>query len=290
MPAKVETETFLRSVMKKLEAHSQVWVVLQLRNRFSKEASSGCLWISRWFRGPMELCYTWCFRLISFGRWLIFSWHFSTTNSTGSTCRMYPAIFSHLANGHKCSSQIWTWWNTWLDDCMFLWCIQHTIVSLPRWKWHLVLWRNFYIAASAALQPAEQKKRGRKPGAAAKAKAKAKAPSGKHVKAKAKALARSAVPNQAAEEQQAPAAGSAKGTKRKQRSVGTSEVAAGVEQHSPGKKCPKKDDEEQMKALKERKARISRKSAAYHRAMKQACLAGMTTEHAKIEGRKVIWL
>ena len=45
-----------------------------------------------------------------------------------------------------------------------------------------------------------------------------------------------------------------------------------------------------MKALKERKARISRKSAAYHRAMKQAGLAGMTTEHAKIEGRKVIWL
>ena len=45
-----------------------------------------------------------------------------------------------------------------------------------------------------------------------------------------------------------------------------------------------------MKALKERKARISRKGAAYHRAMKQAGLAGMTTEHAKIEGRKVIWL
>ena len=156
------------------------------------------------------------------------------------------------------------------------------------------------LAASATLKLPDQQKRGRKPApegkakakanakakarakATARAKAKAKASSGKHPKAKAKALARSPVANEAAEEEQPKAR---RTYKRKQKPAGTSEVATDVEEHAPGKA-----DEEQMKATSERKARISRKSAAYHRAMKQACLDGMTTEQAKIEGRKVIWL
>ena len=150
------------------------------------------------------------------------------------------------------------------------------------------------LAASAKLQPPDQQKRGRKPAlqgeakakanakAKARAKAKAKASSGKRPKAKAQALARSPVANEAAEEEQPQAR---RTYKRKQKPAGTSEVATGVEEHAPGKA-----DEEQMKATSERKARISRKSAAYHRAMKQACLDGMTTGQAKIEGRKVIRL